>query len=172
VPSLYEIRVATLGDAEAVGRLLQASYPQLMASSYDEDLLIPALKLMTKANPSLLSSGTYYLAERSTGELVGCGGWTVERPGSGSVEPGVGHVRHFAVHPDWTRRGIGRHIFNACERTAHAAGVKVFECYSSLNAEEFYRSLGFERIRETEFELQPPVTLRGVLMRRNLTEGA
>jgi N-acetylglutamate synthase-like GNAT family acetyltransferase len=123
VRSDYEVRVATPEDAEAVGGLLRASYPKLMASSYDEEVLAPALQLMTKANPSLLGSGTYYLAELSTGLLVGCGGWTLERPGTGTVEPRVGHVRHFAVHPDWTRRGIGRAIFSSCERAARSAGV-------------------------------------------------
>lgn len=59
----YKVRAAKPGDAEAVRTLLRASYPKLMASSYDEEVLAPALELMTRANPSLLRSGTYYLAE-------------------------------------------------------------------------------------------------------------
>jgi GNAT superfamily N-acetyltransferase len=141
-----------------------------MKSAYDEEALAPALDLMTKANPLLLGSGTYYLAEVATGLLVGCGGWTRERPGTKSVELGLAHVRHFAVHPDWTRCGIGRAIFTLCDRAARAAGVRAFECYSSLNAENFYRALSFVRIREMDMEFQPHVVLRGVLMRRNLYE--
>jgi N-acetylglutamate synthase-like GNAT family acetyltransferase len=166
----YVLRVATPRDAEAVSELLRASYPRLMRSAYDEEVLAPALEVMTQANPSLLRSGTYYVAELTNGFLVGCGGWTPERPGTKSVEPGLGHVRHFAVHPDWTRRGIGRALLEACGRTARAAGVRAFECYSSLNAEKFYRALGFVRIREMDMELKPPVVLPGVLMRRNLHE--
>jgi GNAT superfamily N-acetyltransferase len=139
-----------------------------MATFYDEELLAPALRLMTKANPSLLGSDTYYLAELPAGLLVGCGGWTLERPETGSVEPRVGHVRHFAVHPDWTRRGIGRAIFSFCERAAREAGVRTLECYSSLNAEKFYCALDFKRIRGMDIELQPHVVLRTVLMRRDL----
>ena len=168
--SHYALRLATPRDADAVSELLRASYPRLMRSAYDEEALAPALELMTKANPSLLNSGTYYLAELATGFLVGCGGWSPEQPGTKRVEPGLGHVRHFAVHPDWTRRGIGRALLESCEGTARAAGVRTFECYSSLNAEEFYRALGFVRIREMDMELKPPVVLRGVLMRRNLFE--
>jgi len=164
----YEVRVATLGDAEAVGRLLRASYPRLMSPSYDEALLSPALKIMTKANPMLLGSSTYYVAELSAGSLVGCGGWTRERPGTATIEPRLGHVRHFAVHPDWTRLGIGRAILTFCERDARAAGVTSLECYSSLNAEKFYASLGFKRLREMDLELEPNVALSAVLMRRDL----
>jgi len=42
------------------------------------------------------------------------------------------------------------------------------ECDSSLNAETFYRALGFKRIRELDIELQPRVVFRAVLMRREL----
>ena len=165
----YELRTATPQDAESVSELLRYSYPRLMAPAYGEDELAAALEPMTRANPQLLSCGTYYVAELPTGMLVGCGGWTPERPGTTATEPGVGHIRHFAVHPDWTRRGIGRAILALCGRTARAAGVTVLECYSSLNAESFYRSSGFVRIRETRMELRPQVVLRAVLMRRHLT---
>lgn len=164
----YELRVARPQDAEAVSALLTASYPRLMRSAYDEDELRAALELMTKANPRLLSCGTFYVAEMANGILVGCGGWTSERPGARTVEPGLGHIRHFAVHPDWLRRGIGRAIYRLCESSASAAGVRALECYSSLNAERFYEALGFVRIREMPIELRPPVALRGVLMRRSL----
>ncbi|MFA7383778.1 MAG: GNAT family N-acetyltransferase [Desulfurivibrionaceae bacterium] len=164
----YEVRVASQKDAAAVDRLLQVSYPKLMASSYDNELLTPALKLMTKSNPSLLGSGTYYVAELSTGGVIGCGGWTLERPGTGAVERHMGHIRHFATHPGWTRRGVGRAIYRLCESAARSGGVIAFECYSSLNAEKFYSALGFENICEIDIELQPDVALRAVLMRREL----
>jgi N-acetylglutamate synthase-like GNAT family acetyltransferase len=126
---------------------------------------------MTKANPTLLDSGTFYLAELTTGLLVGCGGWTREIPGTTTIEPGVGHVRHVAVHPNWTRHGIGRAILNVCERAGRAAGVRAFDCYSSLNAVEFYAALDFKRISEMEIAFSPEVALRTVLMRREIQEG-
>lgn len=166
----YEVRVARPEDAAAVEELLQASYPRLMASSYDQESLAPALKLMTKANPSLLGSRTYYVADLPTGLVIGCGGWTLERPGTRTVEPHLGHIRHFATHPDWIRRGVGRAIYRLCESAARSAGVIAFECYSSLNAEKFYSAFGFESIREINVELQSGVVLRAVLMRRELTD--
>ena len=59
-------------------------------------------------------------------------------------------------------------MYDRCERAARAVGVGAFECYSSLNAEEFYRALDFKRIREIDLELQQRVVLRAVLMRRDI----
>jgi N-acetylglutamate synthase-like GNAT family acetyltransferase len=148
--------------------LLESSYPVLMAAAYDEALLAPALRLMTKASVPLLASGTYYVAETRDGAIIGCGGWTRERPGTGTVEPGLGHVRHFGVYPAYTHRGVGRTIYRLCEAGARSAGVTVFECYASLNAEKFYSALGFESIHRMDLELQPGVTLPAMLMRRQI----
>ena len=159
------VRVARPEDAAAVTQLLEASYPELLPSAYDAQFLERALPLMTRANPKLLSSGTYYVAENGQGLLVGCGGWTRERPGTTDVEPALGHVRHFGTHPGWIRRGVGRAIFGRCEASARAAGITTLEAYSGLNAEVFYRALGFERVREIDVALQPQVVMHGVLMR-------
>ena len=136
-----------------------------MKPAYDEVLLAPALKLMTRANPALLASGTFYIAEAQDGLAVGCGGWTLERPGDDVVEAGLGHVRHFGTHPDWINRGIGRAIYRLCEADARSAGITSFECNASLNAEKFYSALGFESIRRMDCELSSAVMLPGVLMR-------
>lgn len=161
-------RIATPSDAAAVESLLQASYPVIMASAYDKALLAPALELMTKANVSLLASGSFYVAQAPGGLVAGCGGWTRERPGTCTVEPKLGHIRHFATRPDWTHRGIGRSIYHLCETGARSAGVTTFECYSSLNAEAFYSALGFERVRTINIELGDGVALPSVLMRRRI----
>ena len=136
---------------QPVDALLQASYPTLMASAYDEVLLAPALELMTKANILLLTSGTYYVAESPGAMVIGCGGWSLERPGSGTVEPNLGHIRHFYTHPDWRNRSIGRAIFRLCETKARSAGIT-----------------SFESIRRTDIELGPNAHLPAVVMRRRI----
>jgi hypothetical protein len=79
------------------------------------DLLGRALPFMTSANPILLASGTYYIAEREPGHLVGCGGWTAARPGSGEIIEAEAHIRHFATHPRW-----GEELGPPCLRVASA----------------------------------------------------
>ena len=120
--------------------------------------------MMTRAQPSLLESGTYYVAETTDGLVVGCGGWTRERPGSGEVQPGLGHVRHFGVHPAWARQGIGSLIYHRCVADAKAARVERFECFSSLNGEAFYSALGFTSLEHIDLKMSEDIVLRSIRM--------
>ncbi|ACB50043.1 unknown [Crocosphaera subtropica ATCC 51142] len=162
----FSIRVASLEDKEVVTQLLKASYPVLMKSRYSEEHLSNILPIMTKANPFLLSSGTFYLAETKDKSVIGCGGWTKEKPGSSEIETGLGHIRHFATHPQWTRKSIGRKIYQRCEKEAKMAQIKCFECFSSLNAEGFYRALGFKSVKNIDIILVNHLKIEAVWMRR------
>ena len=164
----FAVRTASLEDAEAVSALLQASYPSLMTLGYDPVLFARALPLLTKANPALLSSGTWYVVELSgaDGTLVGCGGWARQRPDAPNepVDTVLGHLRHFATHPKWTRRGMGRALFERCVADARVAGVCTFECCSSIMAEAFYRALGFRTVEPMKIDLGDNLTIPSVRM--------
>lgn len=162
----FHLRVATLNDRAPITALLGASYSVLMASHYDDTSLRRLLPFIAKANPALLSSGTYHIAESGDRLAAGCGGWTFERPGSGDIEEGLAHIRHFAVHPDWLGRGIGRALYQRCEDEVRAKGVKRFECYSSLNAEGFYAALGFKPVRPVDVPMPDGLAMRSILMER------
>lgn len=159
------IRTARAGDLAAIERVFAASYPALMAGAYEPGLLARAMPMMTRAQPRLIGSGTYYVAE-AEGEMVGCGGWSREAPDAPAGEAGVAHIRHFAVASDWIGRGIGRALYRRCETRARAAGIRVFECYSSLNGEPFYRALGFGRLAAIEVPMGPGISLPSIHMRR------
>ena len=168
----FMVRVASLDDAEAVGSVLRTSYPNLMASGYPADILARALPLMVRANPALLCSGTYYLAEGPDGTVVGCGGWTFERPGAAGapIDPTPGHIRHFATDPGWIRCGVGRMLFDRCVADARAAGVRRFECYSSLVAEPFYGALGFVAIEPITIDMGPGIAFPSVRVICRITD--
>jgi GNAT superfamily N-acetyltransferase len=153
------------GDADAVHDLLHASYGALLVGDYDEDVLAAALPLLARPNPALLSCGTWYVASSPSGELIGCGGWTAERPGTSVSEGGLAHFRHFAVHPRKGRRGIATALAERSFRDATAAGRRRFECYSTLSAVPFYRSIGFENIEAIGVPLVAGLEFPGVLMR-------
>jgi len=160
------IRIARPEDAAAVELLLAASYPILMAAAYAPDALAAALAVMMRANPRLLASGTFYLAVAGDGAVIGCGGWTRERPGTTVVDGTTGHIRHFATDPACVRQGIGRALISHVVTCARAGGLTRLECYASFNAEPFYAACEFRRVDQVEIALEEGVLLPAVLMQR------
>ncbi|WP_425373882.1 GNAT family N-acetyltransferase [Methylocystis hirsuta] len=121
---------------------------------------------MTKANPHLLASGTYYVTKTADEECIGCGGWTLERPGDDEIQNGVAHIRHFATHPRWLRKGIGSALLSRCIRDAEERSIRTLECYSTLNASYFYGSAGFKRVQTFEAPLTRETKLPAIRMTR------
>ena len=143
----FAIRIAAPADEVAIGALLARSYQTRMAPHYAPDVIESALPLMTKANPALLRSQTYYVAQTRGGALIGCGGWSIEEPGTGAIVSGVARMRHFATDPALTRRGIGRAIIERCIEQAEIRGVTRLTCFAALGSEDFYASCGFIHAR-------------------------
>jgi GNAT superfamily N-acetyltransferase len=63
--------------------------------------------------------------------------------GFGTVVPLLNELRACYVHPRFNRQGIGRRILAVLEEEAKAAGVGWLNLNSSLNAEDFYLSVGY-----------------------------
>lgn len=162
------LRVATPEDADAVSSVLSPSYTRLMAAAYPPDLLARTLPAITRANPLLLESGRYYLVEAESGEPAGCGGWSPDPPGRSDGDPERAHIRHFATHPAWTRRGVGRLLYERCADDARAAGFTLFEAWASLNGESFYAALGFRPLGRIETQMPGGVLFPAIRMERAL----
>ena len=162
-PDSTRIRTAGPADLDRVSALYAASYGGLLAADYSAEELEVIVPLIGTAKPELVESGRFFVAEDGTG-LLGAGGWSHERPGTKAIEPGVGHVRHVAVHPRGTGRGVGRAVLHACRDQARAEGVLALECYATLNAEPFYRSLGFRSLAPIDVPLTETAVLRSIHM--------
>ncbi len=159
------MRPASPADAAAVGRVLAASYGVLYRGWYQDDVLEAALPLMIRANPKLLSSGRYFIAEIE-GAIVACGGWSAEDPRGGDVER-IAHARHFATDPAFINRGCGGAILKRSIAEAKAGGFMEMQSISSLTAEAFYARHDF---RLVSIIRQPmgAVSFACALMRRSL----
>ena len=168
VPS-HTIRVANATDAASVGRLLEASYNALLPAFYDKAILAQILPLITKANPLLLNSGTFYVAVAGRANVVGCGGWSMRRPKIGVKKNSQGSIRHFATHPDWLRQGIGGDILRRCMKDAKAHKLQSMNCYSALGAETFYEACGFAIIERIEVPISAEIAFPATLMHRELS---
>ena len=164
----FTIRTATRDDIGPLDAMFSRSYPKLLKADYQPSVLIVAIPLITRAQASLVTSGSYYVAEAGEGALLGAGGWSRSNPHGGRSEPGHAHLRHFATDANATRNGVGRAIFEHCVIEATKAGIIEFECYSTLNAAPFYTSLGFTRLADLKLELRPGILFPAIHMTRTL----
>lgn len=169
MPYPFFIRPATLSDRDAVSTLFRQSYPDLLPQHYTSEVLDSALPLITEAQPMLLASGTYFLAECvETETVIGAGGWHDLSPTRGVSDAKTGHMRHVATRPDWLRRGVARRLIDVAVASAEAHGITRLSCLSTLTARPFYAAMGFTQASEVEVTLAPGVHFPAVQMARHL----
>jgi predicted N-acetyltransferase YhbS len=161
--SPFSIRPTDARDAAAVSALLSASYTQLFAGWYEPELLAAILPMIGAAKPDLLESGSYFVACRDD-TIIACGGWTRRDPATRSETPGIGHIRHFATHPDHLRQGAAGALMRHSVDHARAAGMQQLACMSSLPAVGFYRALGFGEEKPVNLQLGPVISFPSIEM--------
>ena len=163
---VFTVRPAVPQDLARLDALYAASYPVLLKHDYPPSVMVMAVPLISRAQPALLKSGTYFVAEDSEGALVGAGGWTRRPPGGGLAIEGIGHVRHVVTDHRRIRLGIGRAILDRVVETARAAGILRLDCLSTRTAVPFYRACNFAALREVEVQFSPVVSFPAIAMRR------
>lgn len=165
--SKLTIKPATEANRDELEQLISVCYSEVYPGWYEEDVLIDALPAMLRVDAKLLESGRYLSAYKGK-KLAGCGGWSTMEPGSGNMQSGIGHIRHFATHPDFMRQGVGSAILNACITAATEEGLERLQCFSSLAAEDFYNRHGFEPKQEVTIMLGENIPFPAILMERQL----
>ena len=160
------VRQATPADLSGVDALLGRSYPALLKEAYPPSLLVTAIPLISKAQPRLLASGTYFVVCDDE-QIVGAGGWTRATPGFASRgQSGVGNIRHVVTDHRMVRRGIGRKLMSHVLASAAQAGVRRMDCLSTLMAEPFYAACGFKSLGPVTLNLAAGIDFPAIHMRR------
>jgi GNAT superfamily N-acetyltransferase len=174
------IRIAAESDIPALHALIEASVRGLMADTHLPNQIEGALGTVLGLDTQLVADGTYFVAE-SVGAaghplVVACGGWSKRKTLFGSdhrqgredalLDPAsdAAKIRAFFVHPDWTRRGIGTQILDACESAARAAGFTRFELGATLTGVPLYEVRGYAAVERIEVPLRNGATLSVVRM--------
>jgi GNAT superfamily N-acetyltransferase len=169
------LRLATPADQAAVDVLMKRSAAALFPRYYDEQQTASAVRFVAEVDAMLLADGTYFVLEAG-GELVGCGGWSRRdklytgsgdadgdaRPLDPATEPA--RVRAMFVRADWTRRGLGRRILEACEAAAREEGFRTLALVATLPGVPLYEAYGFRRVAETDVTMPDGVTIPGMAM--------
>lgn len=162
------IRRSTLDDMSGVDHLLARSYPNLLAADYPPSILVLAVPLLVRAQPELLTSGRYFVADHD-GRIVGAGGysWSAPTNRQEGTSRDVAHIRHVATDPDAIRQGIATALLSRIIADAGAAGAKRFDCLSTRTAVPFYRAIGFESTEEVLIGLRAGIDFPAIRMQRN-----
>jgi GNAT superfamily N-acetyltransferase len=174
------IRKAVAADDPVLHTLIESSVRGLMAVSHTPKQIEGALGTLLGLDTQLIADGTYFVAESAIAEgkpyIVACGGWSKRKTLFGSdhregredslLDPArdAARIRAFFVHPEWTRRGIGTQILEACESAARAAGFKRFELGATLTGVPLYEVHGYVAVERIEVPLRNGASLPVVHM--------
>jgi GNAT superfamily N-acetyltransferase len=172
------LRLAAIGEAEQIDALMKASIRDLFPSFYDAAQTEASVRYVGEVDRTLIEDGTYFVIE-ADGELVACGGWSRRDKlytGSGVAagdarlldparEPA--RVRAMFVRSDWTRRGLGKRILEACEDAARAEGFRTLALMSTLPGKPLYERFGFRIIQDAvDIPLPNGLTIGGAAMEK------
>ena len=158
---------------------MRASVLDLFPRFYDERQTASGAIHIAHIDMQLIEDGTYFVHE-ADGEIVACGGWSRraklytggeageddDRLLDPATEPA--RVRAMFVRGDWTRRGLGRAILDACEAAARAEGFTKLVLGATLPGEPLYRAFGFREVERFMVKLPDGVEVDCVAMEREV----
>jgi GNAT superfamily N-acetyltransferase len=173
--SSFTLRLATLADVPVLEDLIDASVRGLHPGWYTPEQMEAALGTAFGVDRLLIDDGTYFVVE-TEGRILACGGWSRRKAMYGadrnrhgedeSIDPlrDPARVRAFFVHPDWTRRGLGTLLLNACEQAIAAAGFRRIAMVATTAGEPLYAARGYVVEERYEAPLPGGLTLPVVRM--------
>jgi GNAT superfamily N-acetyltransferase len=174
------LRVAEPADAAAIEVLMKESGAALFPAGYDQRQSESAVRFVAAVDEMLLDDGTYFVFEVD-GEPVACGGWSRRDKlytGSGDaagdarlLDPATepARVRAMFTRSDWTRRGLGRRILEACEDAARREGFRKLALGATLSGLPLYLAYGFEPVEKFEVTMPDGVVIPCVAMEKPIS---
>jgi N-acetylglutamate synthase-like GNAT family acetyltransferase len=154
------IRRATLKDVNAIRELSRAASRRLCIVDYTLEQVETALRYGAGIDQQVVADGNYYVIESAAEGIIAGGGWSDRAPisslSNGLLQASTGEalnpetdaarIRGFCVHPDHTRRGLGRALLGLCERKAAHAGFWRVYLVATVTARRLYLACGFADI--------------------------
>lgn len=174
------LRLATLADADAIDALMEASIRELFPRFYDAAQTDASVRYIGVVDRMLIEDGTYFVVEAGA-EPVACGGWSRRDKlysGSGEgasdarlLDPATepARVRAMFVRADWTRRGLGTRILEACEAAARAEGFRTLALMATLPGVPLYERFGFRILERVQVPMPNGLSIGGASMDKPIT---
>jgi GNAT superfamily N-acetyltransferase len=169
------LRLARLDEADEIDALMKLATRDLFPLVYTPTQTASAIRYVAVVDRQLIKDRTYYVFE-AAGELIACGGWSKRAKlytGSGDAEGDdrlidpateAAHIRAMYTRPDWTRRGLGRRILEACQAAAKADGFWMLTLGATMPGLPLYEAFGFRETGREDVRMPDGVTLECVWM--------
>ena len=184
-PEGFTRRLAAETDAGEIAALIDAAIGQLLPSFLSPEQVALSRAIMG-LDRQLVAEGTYFVVhEAQTGRLAACGGWSARTGLYGSdqstpernaallrIGKDAARIRAMYTHPDFVRRGLGRHLLAICEGAAREAGFSRVELMATLAGEPLYRACGYHEIEPLISASMDGVDVPGLRMGKALWHGA
>ncbi len=171
------VRLARIGEADRIDALMKASTAELFPHFYDTEQTAASVRFIASVDRTLIEDSTYFVVEAG-GDLVACGGWsrrdklyTGSGEGAGDarlLDPATeaARVRAMFVRADWTRRGLGTQILEACEAAARAEGFRTLALVATLPGLPLYEHSGFSIVDRVEVTMPDGTTIACAAMEK------
>jgi GNAT superfamily N-acetyltransferase len=176
---MVKLRTATDHDVPELRRLISDSARGLSTGYYSTEQIMACIDDVFGVDTQLIVDRSYYVIETDN-ELAAAGGWSARKTlyGGDQMKSGpdpllnpdidAARIRAFFVHPDWSRRGLARRLYDCCSHAAWAAGFRRFELMATLPGVPFYSKLGFTPEDRVVITLSHGVTVPFVRMGRSI----
>ena len=148
------LRPAALDDAPVIDALMKASIRALFPAFYDARQTASSEVHIGHVDRMLIEDGTYLVLTDAAGDIIACGGWSrrdklfsgeaAQEGRARLLDPATepARVRAMFVRVDWTRRGLGSRILEACEAAARDAGFRTLALMATLPGVLLYERFG------------------------------
>ena len=139
--SLFQIRRATVEDAEGVAMVLSRVVSERVHSAIDRAWTADQQRSYLQ---SLSSREAFQVAIAASGDMIGYQSLDLYSP----VLPSMAHVGQLGTFllPEWRGRGVGQALFHATMRFGASVGYRKLVVQvraSNLSAQAFYKRIGF-----------------------------
>jgi GNAT superfamily N-acetyltransferase len=178
-PGDLSLRLAVESDLPALRQLMENAIRELQTPFLSPEQVAASFSIMG-LDTQLVADRTYFVVEAADG-IAGCGGWSrratlfggdhSEGRDAALLDPAkdAARVRAMYTHPDFTRRGVGSRVLDACEAAAAAEGFRSCELAATLAGEPLYKACGYRQIERFTAETPQGVAVPLVRMGKRLT---
>jgi len=155
---MIKLKLGAIPDIERLWALRTRAVRKLCSSHYSpEQIEIWSEAPAPESYLRLLATGCALIAE-DAGHLLGYG----------ILDRQSGEVIALFVEPAYVGKGLGKRLMEGLEAMAAEEHFSRLYLYSSLNAADFYRAMGFVAIRDEAYAHPSGISLRSLYMEREL----